>query len=110
MLVQPSCNARFHLTSFNIDSLPHANRTTLHFIEVAFLGGKFPLKRTLNLMCIFRILKKSLIASTKALIYFTIRSGVASVDNWRGEYSYMVFCLTNFFLNPLFLWSLNLNI
>ena len=62
-----------------------------------------PLKRTLNLMCIFRILKKSLIASTKALIYFTIRSGVASVDNWRGEYSYIVFCLTNFFLKSIFL-------
>ena len=37
-------------------------------------------------------------------------SGVASVDNWRDEYSYIVFCLFNFFWNLLFLWSLNTNI
>ena len=34
-------NARFHVTWFNIDSLPHANRTTLHHTEVALQGGKF---------------------------------------------------------------------
>ena len=27
----------------------------------------------------------------------SIRSGVASVDNWRGEYLYNVFCIINFF-------------
>ena len=41
MPVQPPCNARFHVTWFNIDSLPHANRTTLHHKEVALQGGKF---------------------------------------------------------------------
>ena len=64
MLVQPSCNARFHLTQFNIDSLPHANRTTLHDMEVSLTvtGWKSSLKAVVkHLVCIFRILKKRLL-------------------------------------------------
>ena len=41
---------------------------------------------------------------------YITNSSVASIDNWRGECSYIVFCLTNFFWNPLFLWSWNTNI
>ena len=37
-------------------------------------------------------------------------SDVASVDNWRGEDSYTVFCIINFFWNLLFLRSVNTNI
>ena len=38
-------------------------------------------------------------------------SGVANVDNWRGEYSYIVSCcMINFFWNRLFLSSVNMNI
>ena len=59
MLVQPSCDARFHLTWFNIDSLSHANRTTWHDMEVALQGGSFFLKAHVkHLMSIFHILKK----------------------------------------------------
>ena len=39
-----------------------------------------------------------------------MNSGVASVDNWRGEYSYIVFCIINFFWNRLLLRSVNTNI
>ena len=37
-------------------------------------------------------------------------SGVASVDNWRGEYSYIVFYIINFFWNLLLLRSVNTRI
>ena len=39
-----------------------------------------------------------------------MHSGVASVDNWRGEYSYIVFYIINFFWNPLLLKFVNTNI
>ena len=39
-----------------------------------------------------------------------VTSGVASVDNWRGEYSYIIFCIINFFWNWLFLRSVNTNV
>ena len=71
MLLQPSCNVRFHLTWFNIDSLPHANRTTWHYIEVASDRRNF---------------YKS--ARQTALIYFRIRYTFTSIrnkTNFHGE-------------------------
>ena len=61
MPVQPSCNARFHVTWFNIDSLPHANRTTLQHREVALHAGwKISLKANVkHLMCIFFCILKN---------------------------------------------------
>ena len=89
MLVQPSCNVRFHLTWFNIDSLPHASRTTLHYIAVALQDGKVSVKQTLiKLNVHFLYFKKRLIASTKALIYFRVRYTFTSVKkktNFHGE-------------------------
>ena len=50
------------------------------------------------------------ISFSETTFCFLHHSGIARLDNWRSEYSYIVFCLINFFWNPLFLWSLNTNI
>ena len=37
--------------------------------------------------------------SNSIVIVTLLASGVASVDDWRGDYSYIVFCIINFFVN-----------
>ena len=60
--------------------------------------GEVQSKKRLELVHsdVARPMKAESLGGARYFVTF-IDSGVASVDNWRGEYSYIMFCLINFF-------------